>query len=396
MTGGIFGRHGDILNVVPNEGPQKDHLMTELKARGNHAFKARSFEEAEVLYTRLLELAPEEHTIYGNRSAARCSMGKLDLALEDAEVCIAKKRNWAKGFFRKGQALMHLKRHGEAYQAFKKAVQLEPTNKSAAEHMKKAETAAKEQGQNLQGEPKAIEKRKTASKEGSGKTNVKKSTTTPSKATSVVNSEDLGSVVRGYKKTSDGRTTTFFNNELTDEARELIGDIAPKRIDDAAAVQIQNVKGASAWNAGTTFEERVMTSWATDRLKALFKSVEYRESNGPEGETVVSVTKLDNLEGDASIAVMRGKKRHLFDFAFKLKCKGEFGDAPDDQAEGVLTFTDVSSDCNDEYDAEIGVQSRYSTTGGKKLYQMLSDESSSFRQLILSKLKTFREELEEL
>ncbi|GMH50086.1 hypothetical protein TL16_g00690 [Triparma laevis f. inornata] len=43
--------------------------------------------------------------------------------------------------------------------------------------------------------------------------------------------DDLGTdKVRGYKLTSDGRKTSFFNNELTDEAKALIGDIAPKPI----------------------------------------------------------------------------------------------------------------------------------------------------------------------
>ena len=39
-----------------------------------------------------------------------------------------------------------------------------------------------------------------------------------------------GGEMRGYKITADGRKTTFFNNDLDDEARALIGDIAPKKV----------------------------------------------------------------------------------------------------------------------------------------------------------------------
>ena len=320
-------------------------------------------------------------------------MGKYDKAAEDAEECITLQPVWAKGYFRKGQVLAKLNKHGEAVQAFKKAVQLEPTNKSAAQYMKTAETKAAELGQDS---TKKIVETNNASKKVTVPTKTSTTTSKPASKPKEKKSEELGGVVRGYKKTADGRTTTFFNNELTEEAKALIGDIAPKRIENASAVQIQNVKGASAWNAGSTFEERVMTPWAKDRLKSIFNAMEVRQANGPEEETVISITKMEAIEGDASIAVMRGKKRHLFDLSFKLNCSGKFGDEKEDKAEGVLTFSDVSSDCNDVYEAHVAVKSRYSTSGGKKLHAALSNESSAFREKILSTLKNFRLEYETL
>merc|ERR1711871_297029 len=41
--------------------------------------------------------------------------------------------------------------------------------------------------------------------------------------------------LRGYKKTSDGRTTSYFNNELDEHTKSLIGNIAPKRIDSKSS-----------------------------------------------------------------------------------------------------------------------------------------------------------------
>ena len=43
-------------------------------------------------------------------------------------------------------------------------------------------------------------------------------------------------MLRGYKKTSDGRTTSYFNREQTEHEKELIGCIAPKRLDESAVV----------------------------------------------------------------------------------------------------------------------------------------------------------------
>ena len=61
--------------------------------------------------------------------------------------------------------------------------------------------------------------------------------------------------IRGYKLTTDGRKTTFFNNEMDEQTKALIGDIAPQKI---LHVEEKNVPvvpgGGSAWNAAGTFE----------------------------------------------------------------------------------------------------------------------------------------------
>merc|ERR1711968_314436 len=51
--------------------------------------------------------------------------------------------------------------------------------------------------------------------------------------------EDLRGL-RGYKKTSDGRTTSYFNNELDEHTKSLIGSIAPKRIDSSGSLDINS------------------------------------------------------------------------------------------------------------------------------------------------------------
>ena len=79
--------------------------------------------------------------------------------------------------------------------------------------------------------------------------------------------------IRGYKLTTDGRKTTFFNNELDEQTKALIGDIAPQKIENLEGVLAQGVSasmgvsnGSSAWNAAGTFE-------SVDHCKFLFCSV---------------------------------------------------------------------------------------------------------------------------
>jgi len=70
--------------------------------------------------------------------------------------------------------------------------------------------------------------------------------------------------------------TTFFNNDLDDEAKALIGDIRPKKIDDIEGdVPAANViAGSSVWNTAGTWEERSMTAWGKDKLTELLVGVE--------------------------------------------------------------------------------------------------------------------------
>ena len=69
-------------------------------------------------------------------------------------------------------------------------------------------------------------------------------------------------VVRGYKKTKDGRTTTFFHRDIDDEAKKLIGNIAPKKI-DPVKLKSENdpTKGdGSAWNKGGRMRRKTLAN----------------------------------------------------------------------------------------------------------------------------------------
>lgn len=80
--------------------------------------------------------------------------------------------------------------------------------------------------------------------------------------------------MRGYKKTADGKTTTYFHRELSEEDKKLLGDSTPKPISPAASndptVTAAGAGGVgSAWNGAGTWEEKSYTTWARKHLEEL-------------------------------------------------------------------------------------------------------------------------------
>ncbi|KAF0696630.1 Aste57867_12611 [Aphanomyces stellatus] len=94
----------------------------QLKEQGNEAFEAKRYDEAEALYSKAILQDTHQHALFGNRSAARFHQKKFHEALKDAESAIALDSTWAKGHFRKGQALEALNQHRQAQHAYELAV----------------------------------------------------------------------------------------------------------------------------------------------------------------------------------------------------------------------------------------------------------------------------------
>ena len=95
--------------------------------------------------------------------------------------------------------------------------------------------------------------------------------------------------------------------------------------------------GGSVWNSAGTFEERVVTKWAENKWTEIFAGVTYVE-----GSMQATVKAPENLTGDASICVVRGKKRYLFDFNFKLPF--EVLVSGSGTCMGSYTMNDISND----------------------------------------------------
>ena len=90
----------------------------DLREQGNVRFKAGDWAGAEDAYTRALALDSTSAPAFGNRSAARLKLGRASDALADAEKAIAAKRDYTRGYERKGAALEALGRSSDARAAY--------------------------------------------------------------------------------------------------------------------------------------------------------------------------------------------------------------------------------------------------------------------------------------
>lgn len=149
-------------------------------------------------------------------------------------------------------------------------------------------------------------------------------------STVVINDDediDAGSS-RGYKQTADGRKTTYFNRDIDDEARNLIGDIAPKRLDPSNDVSASQcgapTTSVSAWNSAGTWEARSVTTWAKDNLSDYLSvtKIDDQFCRVPKATNFkLHLEEVKDLQGEAEICFARGKKKVIFEFSFSILWK---------------------------------------------------------------------------
>jgi tetratricopeptide (TPR) repeat protein len=155
--------------------------------------------------------------------------------------------------------------------------------------------------------------------------------------------------MRGYKKTSDGRVTSYFSREQSVKEKQLLGDIAPKRNDNnpAAVSSPENNAagtGSSKWNQAGTWEEKDTTDWCRESLESRLKETKAESS----GSGVAVVTEVKDMIGDASVATVSGKKRYIFDFHCAVSFDIREPDTDDVLATGTLNLPDICSTHHEE------------------------------------------------
>ncbi|KAI3918318.1 hypothetical protein MKX01_041638 [Papaver californicum] len=117
-------------------------MAEEAKAKGNAAFSSGNFTEAIKFFTQAIELAPTNHVLYSNRSAAYASLHQYAEALTDAEKTVEIKPDWSKGYSRLGAALIGLGNFDDAISAYKKGLEIDPNNEGLKSGLSDAQASA--------------------------------------------------------------------------------------------------------------------------------------------------------------------------------------------------------------------------------------------------------------
>ncbi|KAH0464676.1 hypothetical protein IEQ34_004779 [Dendrobium chrysotoxum] len=117
-------------------------MADEAKAKGNAAFSAGRFEEAIRYFSEAIDLAPTNHVLYSNRSAAYASLHRYAEALADGRKTVEIKPDWSKGYSRLGAAHLGLGNHEEAIAAYQKGLDLDPNNEALKSGLADARAAA--------------------------------------------------------------------------------------------------------------------------------------------------------------------------------------------------------------------------------------------------------------
>lgn len=111
------------------------------KAAGNAAFTAGKYDDAIREFTSAIELAPDNHVLYSNRSAAHASLRDFAAAKEDAEKCVSLKGDWAKGYSRLGAAQFGLGELETARDTYKRGLEVDGSNAQLRQGLQDVEAA---------------------------------------------------------------------------------------------------------------------------------------------------------------------------------------------------------------------------------------------------------------
>jgi len=218
-------------------------------------------------------------------------------------------------------------------------------------------------------------------------------TSQQSKASSSTTNKDFD--MKGYKTNSKGQKTTYFNRELSEEEKQLIGDITPKKIEPGAPAQSMSPQrlaspsaGGSAWNQAGTWEEKNVTEWAADNLTLLLRITEHTLPPSHSGK--ITITSVQKVEGDATVSMIRGKKKYLYDLNTSVRWKLE---ADDVEASGDLVISEISADATHEFCVQsiniVATSGQSRKKANDHIKNFVHSETDSLKSSVSNALESF-------
>ena len=119
--------------------------------------------------------------------------------------------------------------------------------------------------------------------------------------------------------------------------------------------------------------------WANESLKERLNAVEFTLPSGCVGAKV-SVDKITDYEGSASVATVRGKRRFIFEFIFTLTWCVEIDG---DKCTGTMNFPDVAPDCDGEYESLYRCDAKLTPPAARPLLdKFVKNDHGSFKEQV--------------
>jgi tetratricopeptide (TPR) repeat protein len=362
--------HRDVLDSEIPADPTA--LMAELKRRATAAVGAAQWPDAAALYTKAVECCQsmaltssnpvEEQSsssqlaiFSANLSLCHGKMNRWKEALQSAETAVQADATYVKGWWRRSQAFAALQDYGSAVVSMERALALDSTNTALQKELVKLRQQQQQYDENkakeLLEKPQGAETASNTVIVDDTKTAALKKSNGEQTTESVVHIDGDDETeftksdhIKGYKVVQ-GKKTSYFHRELSEDAARLIGDIAPQKLnaadttEPAASAASQLQPGTSVWNTAGTWEEKDCSAWATSTLIQYLEQATFEfPASSPAPGARLDVDRVTVTSGHASAAAVRGKKRYLYEFDVTVHWKFSHDNV---SATGTMRFPDV-------------------------------------------------------
>lgn len=221
--------------------------------------------------------------------------------------------------------------------------------------------------------------------------------------------DNCDSIMRGYKKTADGHTTSYFTRELSDADKAILASTnqSPQRIDGASSAISANcsstsqpsensaVEGfvGSEWNFAKTFEEKDISFTSKQYLREKLKQVSIRDIKGYH----VVVKDVKEVQGDVIRVFSRGKMKFIYDLSVDIIFAMNSVDAKRNTT-GKCIITDIIADKVAEVQIQDIVGSDTHRNKGSALQTVIGEDlegDNTFLAEVASVLRHFLLHLQE-
>jgi len=123
--------------------PELKEKADKFKNEGNELMKQEKYNEALAKYKEAIEIDASNAVYYCNRAAAYSKISDFTNSIEDCKNALKIDPSYGKAWGRLGLALLSNNQYEEAYEAYTKAIQLEPTNDGYKQNLKIVEDKLK-------------------------------------------------------------------------------------------------------------------------------------------------------------------------------------------------------------------------------------------------------------